>query len=188
MDSISAAIGGTRQDKAKADKIKVENIMKASQTHLVVATLLVTVTFAAGFTLPGGFDSDTDSPNKWIAILLRKAVFQAFVVTDSIAFACSTDTMFMYFIMAKERCSPSNNEQVFSIIWELYNHVLALQLLAMFAAVIAFVSGMYATLAHSAGLAVTICVIGCTSFLVYFWVYCRAFRNNMRMEQRSRQT
>ncbi|KAK6790423.1 hypothetical protein RDI58_014223 [Solanum bulbocastanum] len=41
-----------------------ENIMQAAQIHLVVATLIMTVTFTAGFTLLGGFDNDINSPNK----------------------------------------------------------------------------------------------------------------------------
>ncbi|KAM3345245.1 hypothetical protein P3S68_024954 [Capsicum galapagoense] len=52
------------QDKAKkADQIVIESIMKVAQIHIVVATLIMTVTFAAGITLPGGFESDPDSHN-----------------------------------------------------------------------------------------------------------------------------
>ncbi|KAM3236595.1 hypothetical protein P3L10_016632 [Capsicum annuum] len=68
---------------------KVKDIMNAAQIHLVVATLLVTVTFAAGFTLPGGFESERDSLNKGMAILTKKSLFRAFVITDAIAFVCS---------------------------------------------------------------------------------------------------
>ncbi|KAM3319344.1 hypothetical protein P3S67_006544 [Capsicum chacoense] len=51
-------------DKAKkADQTEVESIMKAAQIHIIVATLIMTVTFAAGITLPGGFESSSDSPN-----------------------------------------------------------------------------------------------------------------------------
>ncbi|KAG5607895.1 hypothetical protein H5410_029387 [Solanum commersonii] len=68
--------------------------------HLVVATLLVTVTFAAGFTLPGGFESDKDSHDKGMAILTKKSAFCAFVVTDAIAFVCSAGAVFSYFVTA----------------------------------------------------------------------------------------
>ncbi|KAM3268307.1 hypothetical protein P3S67_031248 [Capsicum chacoense] len=63
----------------------LKDIMEATQIHLVVATLLVTVTFAAGFTLPGGFESDLNSSNKGMAIVIRETVFRAFVVSDAIA-------------------------------------------------------------------------------------------------------
>ncbi|PHT53791.1 hypothetical protein CQW23_08253 [Capsicum baccatum] len=52
-------------DKAKkAYQKKVESIMKAAQIHIVVATLIMTDTFAAGITLPGSFESNSDSPNQ----------------------------------------------------------------------------------------------------------------------------
>ncbi|PHT49218.1 hypothetical protein CQW23_13426 [Capsicum baccatum] len=38
----------------KADQTVVKSIMKVAQIHIVVATLIMTVTFAAGITLPGG--------------------------------------------------------------------------------------------------------------------------------------
>lgn len=38
--------------------------MNTTQMHLVVETLLMALTFTTGFTLPGGFESDTNSPKK----------------------------------------------------------------------------------------------------------------------------
>uniref|UniRef100_M1D671 PGG domain-containing protein n=1 Tax=Solanum tuberosum TaxID=4113 RepID=M1D671_SOLTU len=55
--------GNDREDRERRDEKVVENIMKTAQMHLVVATLLMTVTFTAGFTLPGGFESNTNSLN-----------------------------------------------------------------------------------------------------------------------------
>ncbi|KAH0673571.1 hypothetical protein KY284_024658 [Solanum tuberosum] len=78
----------------------IKRIRDAAQTHIVVAALLVTVTFAAGFTLPGGFESDKDSLDKGMAILTKKSAFCAFVVTDAIAFVCSAGAVFSYFVMA----------------------------------------------------------------------------------------
>ncbi|KAM3268318.1 hypothetical protein P3S67_031259 [Capsicum chacoense] len=88
-------------DKAKkANQTIIESIMKVAQIHIVVATLIMTVTFAAGITLPGGFESDSDSPNQGMAILIRKTAFRAFVVSDAIAFTCSAVAIFIYFFMA----------------------------------------------------------------------------------------
>ncbi|KAM3268259.1 hypothetical protein P3S67_031200 [Capsicum chacoense] len=75
--------GNDQEEKAKKDERMVENIIKAAQIHLVVAALLMTVTFTAGFTLLGGFESNTNSPNKGMAILLRRAAFCAFVISES---------------------------------------------------------------------------------------------------------
>ncbi|KAM3268592.1 hypothetical protein P3S67_031533 [Capsicum chacoense] len=59
-------------NQAKERDINIKGILSAAQMQLVVATLLVRVTFAAGFTLPGGFESDDNSPNKGMASLIRK--------------------------------------------------------------------------------------------------------------------
>ncbi|KAM3268213.1 hypothetical protein P3S67_031154 [Capsicum chacoense] len=154
--------GNDQEDRARRDERMVENIMKAAQIHLVVAALLMTVTFTAGFTLPGGFESDTNSPNKGMAILLRRTVFHAFVISDVIAFACSTASVFAYFLMATSSISSATTELKFII--ELYNVAVRLQLLAMTAVVVAFSTALYVTLAHSVGLAVTVCVINGISF------------------------
>ncbi|TMW85391.1 hypothetical protein EJD97_023238 [Solanum chilense] len=159
------------QDKAKRDKTEIEKIMKAAQIQVVVATLLMTVTFAAGFTLPGGLYND-DSPNKGMAILLRKTAFRAFVISDVLAFAFSAGAIFIYFFMAD--CDVDEDEECkrdwFKVLRSYYYIAGILQLLAMGAVVIAFVTGMYATLANSLALAISVCVIGCVSFLMYFWI------------------
>ncbi|PHT48786.1 hypothetical protein CQW23_12994, partial [Capsicum baccatum] len=84
----------------KEDQTVIEIIMKSAQFHIVVATLMMTITLAAGITLPGGFESDPDSPNKGMAILIRKTTFRAFVISDAIAFTFSAVAIFIYFIMA----------------------------------------------------------------------------------------
>ncbi|KAM3236409.1 hypothetical protein P3L10_016446 [Capsicum annuum] len=83
----------TKDDRDKAKKAyqtAVEGIMKVAQIHIVVATLIMTVTFVAGITLPRGFERDPDSSNQWMEILTRKTAFRSFVVSHAIAFTCST--------------------------------------------------------------------------------------------------
>ncbi|KAK4717356.1 hypothetical protein R3W88_015694 [Solanum pinnatisectum] len=105
-----------------------ENIMQAAQIHLVVATLIMTVTFTAGFTLPGGFDNDINT-------------FHAFVVTDAIAFTSSAVAVFTFFVMAASVISVTE----LPVVMRIYKFATFLQLVAMSAVVIAFVTGMYAT-------------------------------------------
>ncbi|KAF3655742.1 hypothetical protein FXO38_14531 [Capsicum annuum] len=158
-------------NQAKERDINIKGILSAAQMQLVVATLLVTVTFAAGFTLPGGFESDDNSPNKGMVILIRKSAFRAFVITDAIAFACSAGAIFSYFYMAIN--SRPMSYQDLGYLWSLGKVGAKSQLVAMSAVVIAFVTGTYATLAHSLGLAVTFCAIGCISFIMYVWAVLR---------------
>lgn len=63
-------------------------------THLVVAMLIATVTFAAAFTLPGGFKSNG------MAVLYKRAFFQVFVVFDTISFFLSIFVVFNHFMLA----------------------------------------------------------------------------------------
>ncbi|KAM3236335.1 ankyrin repeat-containing protein ITN1-like [Capsicum annuum] len=154
-------------DKAnKIDQTEVESIMKSTQLHIVVATLIMTVTFAAGITLPGGFESDPDSPNKGMAILIRKTTFRAFVISDAIAFTFSAFAIFIYFIMANASTLPRHEK----LIQKLYGRASNFLCLSMLAVVIAFATGMFATLSHSLGLAVTVCSIDCLPILLYFLV------------------
>ncbi|OMO66450.1 hypothetical protein CCACVL1_21137 [Corchorus capsularis] len=54
---------------------------KIRQTHLLVATLVATVTFTAAFTVPGGYKSEQGT-----ALLCHNAAFKVFIITDSLAF------------------------------------------------------------------------------------------------------
>ncbi|WMV39576.1 hypothetical protein MTR67_032961 [Solanum verrucosum] len=159
-------------DKAKRVKIEIEKFIKSSQLHVVVATLIMTVTFAAGFTLPGGLYSD-DSPNKGMAILLKRAAFRAFVISDVLAFSCSAGAIFIYFFLANmdTEYDEEPKRDWFKSFRRSYIIAGNLQLWAMAAVVVAFVTGMYATLENSLALAVSVCVIGSVSFLMYFSIF-----------------
>ncbi|KAM3236442.1 protein ACCELERATED CELL DEATH 6-like [Capsicum annuum] len=139
-------------DYDKANKAKVKSILKLAQIHIVVATLIMTVTFAAGITLPGGFESDSDSSNQGMTILIRKIAFRAFVVYNVIAFTFSAVAIFIYFLMA----DVSRNPQQLKIIQKLYDLASICLFLSMLAIVVAFATDMFATLSHSLGLAVTV--------------------------------
>ncbi|XP_047264683.1 uncharacterized protein LOC124896870 [Capsicum annuum] len=98
-------------DKAKKiDQTEVDSIMKAAQIHIIVATLITTVTFAAGITLLGGFESGSDNPNQGMMILIRKTTFHAFVVSDAIAFTFSAVAIFIYFLMVDTSRDPQSKK------------------------------------------------------------------------------
>ncbi|TXG72187.1 hypothetical protein EZV62_000766 [Acer yangbiense] len=132
---------------------------KAKDPHLVVATLILIVTFAAAFTLPGGYRSDEESKNQGTAILGRKSAFQTFVISDAIAMVFSMCAVFSYFIMSLEALPLKKYLTLFIITpWFV--------VISMAAMVIAFVTGTYAVLSPSLGLAIVTCLIGLTVFLV----------------------
>ncbi|XP_010038577.3 protein ACCELERATED CELL DEATH 6 [Eucalyptus grandis] len=75
-------------DKKKPNTDDVKNLIG---NRSVVATLVGTVTFAAGFAVPGGFNS-TDTASKddrGMATMLDKRMFQAFTICNTIAMFCS---------------------------------------------------------------------------------------------------
>ncbi|PHT48921.1 hypothetical protein CQW23_13129 [Capsicum baccatum] len=136
---VKMRLGKDDHDKAeKADQTEVKSIMKVAQIHIVVATLIMTITFATGITLPGGFESDSDSPNQGMAILIRKTAIRAFVVSDVIAFTCSVVSIFIYFFMADVSADP----QMEKIVKKLYNLAAYFQFFSMLAVVIAFATGL----------------------------------------------
>ncbi|KAG5595899.1 hypothetical protein H5410_037131 [Solanum commersonii] len=113
--------------------------------------------FSNAFTC-GNSDNDSylHSPNKGMSILLRRTTFCSFVVSDVIALTFSAAAVFAYFYIA---------------IITIVSYVPELQLLSMEAGLVAFATGMYVTLAHSVGLAITICVINDISYyLVCFMI------------------
>ncbi|KAJ8774022.1 hypothetical protein K2173_009453 [Erythroxylum novogranatense] len=131
----------------------------ARQSHLVVATLIATVTFAAGFTLPGGY-KDAGDPEEGGAILTRRRAFQAFVISDTVALMLSIAAILLYFLLAKVSLT---SERVFSV----FGIATDLVVYATVAMVVAFLSGMYSVLLHSSLLAISVCVVG-----GFFFVAC----------------
>ncbi|KAI5319880.1 hypothetical protein L3X38_039588 [Prunus dulcis] len=66
----------SKENKGGEDTDETKDVREA---HLVVAALIATVTFAAGFTIPGGYQSE-----KGFAVLSRNAAFNAFVISDTL--------------------------------------------------------------------------------------------------------
>ena len=53
-DKISESKGSEKTSESK-EREKISQIKKTMESHLIVVTLIATVSFAAGFTLPGGY-------------------------------------------------------------------------------------------------------------------------------------
>ncbi|KAH7843914.1 hypothetical protein Vadar_022306 [Vaccinium darrowii] len=71
-------------------------------TIILVATLIATVTFAAAFTMPGGFDTSAD--NLGVATLVKKAALKVLILSDTFAMGCSIVVVFLLsFAMLAER-------------------------------------------------------------------------------------
>ncbi|XP_057991013.1 ankyrin repeat-containing protein At5g02620-like [Hevea brasiliensis] len=151
-----------RDNMSRLDNELITELEKASQSHQIVATLIATITFAAGFTLPGGY-SDHDGPDKGTAILTRRSAFKTFLVTDTLAFALSISVVLIHFLLTLQ----SSKRKYFN----LFVAAAYFTLIAMALMVVAFMTGVYAVMpSSSSGLGATICVIGSCLGLLYFCV------------------
>lgn len=136
----------------------ISQMKRAGEVHLIVAVLIATVTFAAGFTLPGGYNDDDGK-----AILTKKAALKAFIVTDTIAMVLSLSAVLVYFFLA----SHEKRDMV-------SKHLLGgflLTIIAMEAMVVAFMTGLYAVLPLSSGFPIVTCVISCFFFTSFYFLF-----------------
>uniref|UniRef100_A0A5B6ZQU5 PGG domain-containing protein n=1 Tax=Davidia involucrata TaxID=16924 RepID=A0A5B6ZQU5_DAVIN len=83
---------GTKGENTQSTDTKGENTQSTDtnnsskdrvETLLLVATLVATVTFAAGFTIPGGYNSS--DPKQGMATLVQKHLFPVFLISNTIA-------------------------------------------------------------------------------------------------------
>lgn len=141
----------------KSDEKGSDAYSEAKDAHVVVATLIATVSFAAGFTMPGGYQDDKGQ-DPGFTVLTRYAAFQAFVITNTIAMTLSSCSVLFYLYLS---ASPKQNKKV---ITEAFSFAYFFTMLALISMVIAFITGTYAVLSHSSALSIVVCVLGCVIF------------------------
>ncbi|CBI35185.3 unnamed protein product, partial [Vitis vinifera] len=143
----------------KEKELRSHHLKDISNTHLLVATLIATVTFAAGFTLPGGYNDD--DPDKGKAVLSTKIAFKTFLLSDGIAFYCSTAVVFLHFFASLERN--------YHLLLGFIKFSAILTYVSILGMVIAFTSGIYLVLPSSSGLSTSAFVLGCLFLSFYIF-------------------
>nr|XP_016447225.1 PREDICTED: protein ACCELERATED CELL DEATH 6-like [Nicotiana tabacum] len=154
-------------------KGRMEVWKERANTHLIVVTLILTVSFAAGFTIPGGYNGD-DGPNKGMAIISKKTAFKAFAVTDTIAMISSTAAVFLHYLATYEKENKRLSRYVAAGI---------LALVAMLAMMIAFMTGLYVVL-PSTSLAIFICVICSLSLALFIFLLGKSFYDSFQKKRK----
>ncbi|KAK0604056.1 hypothetical protein LWI29_011644 [Acer saccharum] len=140
---------------SKSNNGKANLTKKTGQTELVAATLIATVTFAAGFTVPGDFVADK-GPDQGAAILTRNTAFRAFVILNTISMFLSSLAV-IYHLDATH--IPYTRK--------LFKQMRLQQLLlgyAMMAMIGAFLSGTCAVLHSDRNLPISACVVPVAMF------------------------
>ncbi|GMP56180.1 hypothetical protein CsSME_00020759 [Camellia sinensis var. sinensis] len=135
------------------------NISKSKETDLIVATLIATVTFAAGITMPGGYIVDNKDPNEGMAVLTRKAAFKAFVITDTIALTLSSFAVLNHLYTMTDHPILLKRQLALAFLCTAY---------AMMAMLVAFITGTYAVLASSS---LSIFVWAIPSILLFMYLF-----------------
>ncbi|XP_039165941.1 protein ACCELERATED CELL DEATH 6-like [Eucalyptus grandis] len=100
------------RDKAEETLASVVNLSRMREdinTLLLVATLVTTVTFAAGFAVPGGLNSSdmASKDDRGMATMLDNRMFQHFVIYNTIAMFCSMTSVvcFMFAYLSEVHVS-----------------------------------------------------------------------------------
>ena len=135
--------------KSKESK-EIFEMKKTLKSHLIVAALIANVTFAAGFTLPGGYGQN-GSENQGMAVLslttnttnhmanAARENFRSFVMEDSITMLLSMCAIGIYFSAS----FPIKDKKIIHA-YLFYGY--ALTMCAMAAMRVAFVKGLQAVL------------------------------------------
>ncbi|KAL6342622.1 hypothetical protein AAG906_012485 [Vitis piasezkii] len=162
QEAINKDSGGTSDgNSSKSEDVEKDKSISATrregETHLIVAALVATVTFAAGFTLPGGYNDNG------MAILTKRAAFKAFIVTDTMAVILSVSAVFVYFFMSLHEDEDFLDKHLIMGFF--------LTVFSMGAMVVAFMTGLYAVLPLSSGLPIVTCIICCIFLLAFYFVF-----------------
>ncbi|XP_072151623.1 protein ACCELERATED CELL DEATH 6 isoform X2 [Setaria viridis] len=142
-----------KEAKDKVTDLSRKDIKSLTQTYTgntsLVAILLATITFAAAFTLPGGYSSDAGSQG--LPIMVRKIAFQAFLISDTLAMCTSLAVAFICIIAKWE-------DLEFLLYYRSFTK--KLMWFAYVATTTAFATGLYTVLApRLLWLSVTVCVL-----------------------------
>ncbi|XP_074318291.1 protein ACCELERATED CELL DEATH 6-like [Silene latifolia] len=124
------------------------NLEQMRTTLSVIAALLATITFAAGFTLPGGINNDNGQ-----AVLGKKAAFLVFLLAD--AYAMCTSMLVL-----------------FCLVWSMVSHHGMARLLvdrsvfilmqSLYATLLVFVTGIFVVIEHTSLWAAIVIFVMCS--------------------------
>ncbi|XP_030444025.1 protein ACCELERATED CELL DEATH 6-like isoform X3 [Syzygium oleosum] len=135
----------------------VDRLRNVANTRMVVATLIGTMTFAAGFSVPGGYNGS--EPDAGIATLLEKPMYDVFVICNTVAMYSSIIAVVTLLWVQRKGLDP-----VRSAIRKSWLPLL----MALATMSVAFMAGVYVTVSKRTWIAVVTLIIGITA-LIRIW-------------------
>ncbi|XP_048133697.1 protein ACCELERATED CELL DEATH 6-like [Rhodamnia argentea] len=138
----------------------LDRLKNEANTRMVVATLIATMTFAAGFSVPGGYNDS--EPDAGIAILLNKPMYDVFVICNTIAMYSS---IIVVVILLWTQIMDS-----WAVLHALRKTRLPL-LIALATMSVAFTAGVYVTVSKRTWIAVVALTIGIVALFVILSLY-----------------
>ncbi|CAM0885558.1 unnamed protein product [Alopecurus aequalis] len=159
-DSLHNLRMGAKQKTTEISRKDAKSLTQIYTTNTsLVAILITTITFAAAFTLPGGYSSAPGSEGR--PVMFGKAAFKAFLISDVLAMCSSFAVAFICIIARWE-------DYEFLIYYRSFTK--KLMWFAYMATTTAFSTGLYTVLAPRLHwLAVAICVL-VALFPIITWV------------------
>ncbi|XP_074318304.1 uncharacterized protein LOC141655106 [Silene latifolia] len=124
------------------------NLEQMRTTLSVIAALLATITFAAGFTLPGGINNDNGQ-----ALLGKKAAFLVFLLADAYAMCTS---MLVLFCLVWSMVSKHGMARL------LVDRSVFILMQSLYATLLVFVTGIYVVIEHTSLWAAIVIFVMCS--------------------------
>ncbi|KAF7141304.1 hypothetical protein RHSIM_Rhsim06G0145300 [Rhododendron simsii] len=148
-------VSNTKKTSSAGQNAELENYKDKVNVVLLVATLVATVTFTAGFTVPGGYNNS--DPDQGTATMLAKLKFQEFVICDTIAMYSSI------IVTVTLICTQLGDLSSMHVALKLVVPLLAIALAMMS---IAFMAGLYVVVSKVSWLGNIILVMGSNAVIV----------------------
>jgi len=149
------------------NKEEKDAMSKARESHLVVAALIATVTFAAAFTLPGGYKSDRGT-----ALLAKKTTFIVFIISDVMSMVLSISAIFIHVLISLihglEWVKHKKIDE--EAVMKLFGVATWMTMIGMGTMITAFIMGIYAVLEPFLMLAISTCLLGLSFFFLVYLV------------------
>ncbi|KAI0527327.1 hypothetical protein KFK09_002927 [Dendrobium nobile] len=152
------------KDQRQSSKEELNQYRTLASNLSLVAGLIATVTFAAGFTLPGGYNSDDSNQGQGMAILAKKLAFKVFLISDTISMLSSISITCLLI------CTNSLEKDIRS-----HSIIMAIKFMwvALGGMLVAFSMGIYVVVVSKCRwLAVLICGV---AFFIPFMTYMIAY-------------